>query len=366
MICLVDPALQDHDGTPSTNLGDVVIYRAISRCLTALWPGEEVCRISSHEPLQEHHYEILEAARIVFLGGSNLLSSDVLTYNQWNFANGKADYGTPRIKEAVLLGIGWWQYQDPPNAFTSEFYQRILCRQRMHSVRDRYTAGQLREAGISNVVATGCPAMWGLDGVSSHRTDRWTDDCLVMLTDYYTHPAHDDEFLRIVADHFPGKLYFFPQGTGDVAYLKSLPVFEAVPARFEILEHSLDSLSTFLRANRVTYVGTRLHGGITTLAHRVPSLILGVDNRATEMSVSFNLPVVKRGDSDNLRRWLRGHQMFEPVSVPTLDIAKWWQQFEPQASLANLLQQMEPTVEVDSTLNQLASKLRGVAYRLTN
>ncbi len=132
MICLVDPALLDHSGTLSPNLGDVVIYRAISRCFETLFPGEEIRRIASHEPLHPHHYESFAAARLTFLGGSNLISSDLLTYNQWNFASKLTDYARAELSNFILFGIGWWQYQDPPNPFTARFYRRILSRRHSH------------------------------------------------------------------------------------------------------------------------------------------------------------------------------------------------------------------------------------------
>jgi polysaccharide pyruvyl transferase WcaK-like protein len=332
VICLIDPALQDHAGTPSTNLGDVVIFRAIARCLERLFPGEEIRRISSHEPLAPHHYESLQSSRLTFLGGSNLLSSDLLEYNQWNFASGPADYERLKIDDALLFGIGWWQYQNPANAFTAGFYRRLLSPSRLHSVRDRYTAAKLREAGISNVVATGCPSMWGLDGVRSNRDSRWTDDCVVMLTDYYTNPADDETFLGIVQGHFEGTIYFFPQGTGDVAYLRTLPAFARMAHRLQILDHSLESLETLLRTHPVTYVGTRLHGGITALTHRVPSLILGVDNRATEMARDFHLPVIARKNTEGLCRWLRGDALFPDISVPQADVDRWCGQFSATLS----------------------------------
>jgi Polysaccharide pyruvyl transferase len=333
VICLIDPALQDHAGTPSMNLGDVVIYRAILRCLEGMFPGEEIRRISSHEPLQENHYKSLRDSRLTFLGGSNLLSSDLLTYNQWEFASSHADYERIEIGgEAVLFGIGWWQYQDPATPFTSAFYRRLLSGRHLHSVRDGYTTSKLREAGISNVVTTGCPSMWGLDGVLSNRAGRWTDDCVVMLTDYYQHPADDEVWLRIIQDHFQGTIFFFPQGTGDVAYLRTLPAYAGMAHRLETLDHTLESLETLLDSRPVTYVGTRLHGGIVSLTHKVPSLILGVDNRASEMARDFHLPVVARKDTEALRRWLGGDDLFADIAVPHADVQRWCDQFSAAAA----------------------------------
>jgi hypothetical protein len=363
MICLIDPALQDHTGRPSDNLGDVVIYRAIAHCFAALFPGEEVCRISSHEPLEECHYEILNAARLVFLGGSNMVSSDVLAYNQWNFTAQRADYDAPRMKNAILLGIGWWQYQDPPTPFTSAFYRRVLSGQQLHSVRDHYTQRQLSEAGIQNVVTTGCPSIWGLTGVTNHRKDRWTEDCLVMLTDYYTNPGDDDAFLRLVADHFRGNLFFFPQGTGDLEYIQTLPVFQANRGRFEILDRSLDGLTRFLAEHPVTYVGTRLHGGITAMRSRVPSLILGVDNRGLEKARSFNLPVVARTDLAKIRRWLRGQKLFEPVTVPLENVARWWSQFQPESGLTHALEVLRPKVDPPALVSRAESRVKACLRR---
>jgi hypothetical protein len=333
MLCLIDPSLQDHSGRPSDNLGDVVIFRSIARCLGLLFPGEEIRRISSHEPLQESHYEILKAARMMFLGGSNLLSSDVPTYNQWNFTAQREDYDTPGFKDAVLFGIGWWQYQHAPTAFTSDFYRRILNGSGLHSVRDSYTVVRLGEAGVPNVVSTGCPSMWSLDGVASDRARVWTEDCLATITDYYTNPCEDEQFLRLVLDHFRGTVFLFPQGTGDVDYIRTLPVFQQKSRRFHILEHSLEKLETFLDTERVAYVGTRLHGGIVALNNGVPSLILAVDNRAAEMSKDFGLPVVKRSDRASIEAWLRGQKRFPAIAVPKENILRWCGQFSSDANL---------------------------------
>lgn len=43
------------------------------------------------------------------------------------------------------------------------------------------------------------------------------------------------------------------------------------------------------------FVGTRLHAGIRVLQHKRRSIILGIDNRAPEKAIGFNLPVCPRG-----------------------------------------------------------------------
>ena len=62
------------------------------------------------------------------------------------------------------------------------------------------------------------------------------------------------------------------------------------------IDPSLDALDDLLQTESLDYVGTRLHCGIRSLQHKRRSLIIAVDNRATEMGKDFNLPVVQRND----------------------------------------------------------------------
>ena len=45
-----------------------------------------------------------------------------------------------RLRDLILLAVGWWQYQDGINDYTRLLLGRILHRTRLHSVRDAYTA----------------------------------------------------------------------------------------------------------------------------------------------------------------------------------------------------------------------------------
>ncbi len=198
----------------------------------------------------------------------------------------------------------------------------------------------MREAGIDNVVATGCPSIWCLDGFRSEAPR--SGDCLVMLTDYYMDPVDDDAFLRTVRDHFPGTIFFFPQGLGDVAYLRTLPVYASLAHRLEILDRSLDNLETLCRTHPLTYVGTRLHGGVMAMSCGVPSVILGVDNRAIEKGRDFQLPVIPRPDTATLKRWLRGEAPFPKIVVPHDLIERWGEQFGGAVPLPPLSAKSSP------------------------
>ena len=66
------------------------------------------------------------------------------------------------IKNTILLGAGWREYEKSVNLYTKYFWKTVLDKRYLHSVRDNYTKARLRKMGIGNVINTGCPTMWNL------------------------------------------------------------------------------------------------------------------------------------------------------------------------------------------------------------
>ena len=62
------------------------------------------------------------------------------------------------------------------------------------------------------------------------------------------------------------------------------------------IPNTLEAYEAALNNGGVDYVGTRLHAGIHALNHKIRSIILAVDNRATEMGRDVNLPVIQRSE----------------------------------------------------------------------
>src|SRR5690606_19316855 len=84
-----------------------------------------------------------------------------LRKSQWKV--GIKDLSVLRHK-VVLLGVGWWQYQEKPvSTYSKMMYRSLFSKRYLHAVRDNYTAQKLAEIGIKNVINTGCPTVWGLD-----------------------------------------------------------------------------------------------------------------------------------------------------------------------------------------------------------
>ncbi|WP_026223221.1 polysaccharide pyruvyl transferase family protein [Methylosarcina fibrata] len=316
-ICILDPGLEDNQGTISSNLGDLIIQEAIKKEIRKLFSNDQIISISTQSPLQAEQIDIIRECDYTFVGGTNLLSSYMNKYKQWNISIKKTFY----IKNLILFGVGWWQYQNSPNLYTKLLLNLSLSHNHIHSVRDSYTLRKLKNLGFKNVVNTGCPTMWPLAEIQpSQYCCAKASNVLVMLTDYYKNIAADKKLLEILFACYE-KVYFWPQGRKDEDYIKELnyPV--------SMLRHSLNAFNEFLLSEEeFDYVGTRLHGGIRCLTMKKRVLILAVDNRSHEISLDTNLSVYKRDDFESIVRWI--YQPVEPqLNINTDNIHKWKSQF---------------------------------------
>lgn len=314
-ICLFDPALENNKGGTSSNLGDLIIQDSVSKELRDIFPLSKIYRISTQERLglKQSVRSVLSDFR--FVGGSNLLSSKMNEYNQWRISM----CDIPRLRNVVLMGVGWWQYQEKPNKYTSLLLRNILSKKFFHSVRDRYTLEMLNSIGITNVYNTGCPTMWRLPASPTLRCEK-AANVLTMLTDYNRDHEADISLLKTLKTHYQ-TIYFWPQGRRDDDYIRKLgfPVI--------MLEHSLEALDSFLaRDIDCDYIGTRLHGGVRCLTNGRRSLILAIDNRAKEISFDSNLPVVDRRNISAIEKWIL-HSTPVNLIVQSDMIRRWKAQF---------------------------------------
>jgi polysaccharide pyruvyl transferase WcaK-like protein len=118
------------------------------------------------------------------------------------------------------------------------------------------------------------------------------------ITDYYKNPKYDRELIQIILQEY-NCVYFFPQGIGDIAYIKTI-LDEITLEKIEILERSLTAFDDLLKSTVIDYVGTRLHGGIRALQNSRRAFIIAVDNRALEISKDTQLPVTHRNNLSTL------------------------------------------------------------------
>lgn len=287
---LTDPTSHQHDGIIK-NLGDIIIKEAIIDNLNlSLQPQIEWVPIDGYSDRQKYSNKdamILAGANI--LANNPLLNTSVWKPGLRNFAIGNY---------LILFGVGWWQYQASPDFITKFFYKYWLRKDHIiHSVRDSYTEEMLRKCGIGNVVNTGCPSMWKLPEQLKFESVK-PESVVFTITDYYKNPKYDRELIQIILQEY-NCVYFFPQGIGDIAYIKTI-LDEITLEKIEILERSLTAFDDLLKSTVIDYVGTRLHGGIRALQNSRRAFIIAVDNRALEISKDTQLPVTHRNNLSTL------------------------------------------------------------------
>jgi polysaccharide pyruvyl transferase WcaK-like protein len=332
-LCILDPGIESHDGVSSSNLGDLIIQNAVNRELGALFPGVGILRYSTQKPLDRAQRKHIAACNPAIVGGTNLLSSNMsdiqpgnppganLIYRQWKISL----LDTFDLRNLILFGVGWWQYQRPPGPFTRLLLRRILSGKMLHSVRDTYTEAKLRSIGIQNVVNTGCPTMWPFAFHHPSIPTTKARNALVMFTDYLPSPETDRKLLELLASKYE-RLFLWPQGRNDADYVNTLNV------PVTMLEHSFAAFASFVNSEQsLDYIGTRLHGGIWCLLHGHRSLILEIDNRAAEIARDTGLPTAQRNNLERISRWIDGPSETH-IKLPVGNIIRWKQQFE---NLAN-------------------------------
>jgi hypothetical protein len=150
------------------------------------------------------------------------------------------------------------------------------------------------------------------------------DAVVTSLTSYRPDPDADRLILNLLRDRY-SNVMFWTQQAADLPYLRALGDYD-----FEILAPNVRAYSDRLAGQRVDYVGSRLHGGIRALQNKRRSLVISVDNRATEIGRDTGLPVLERSNLDAIRHWIDAPSPTK-IGLPTAAIAKWKAQFVADA-----------------------------------
>lgn len=301
----------------STNLGDCIIMDSIRETLFELYSDAFYVYFQTHDVISKQSYRLINQCGLRFLGGTNLLSSNMDRYNQWKITLWSSLF----MNNIILLGVGWWQYQNAPNIYTRILLSKVLSKDFFHSVRDSYTEKQLRLIGIKNVINTSCPTTWCLtkehcEDIPIHKAK----DVLLTYTEYNQKLEFDSKVFKVLAENY-NKIYFWTQQPKDYTYMKKIG-----GDRVEYLSPNLHSLNETLSLKDLDYIGTRLHAGIRALQYKKRTLILAVDNRAAEISKDINLPVINREKIDQIESWINSSYKTE-IKLPEQNIKRWKKQF---------------------------------------
>lgn len=301
----------------SSNLGDKIIIDSVENILNNVFDEPLLIHIQTHDVISRTSYSYMKASDFILLGGTNLLSSNMNSYNQWKVSL----WDTLFVKNIILLGVGWWQYQEKPNLYTKLLYKSIFSKKYIHSVRDGYTEQQLKSIGITNVINTSCPTMWKLtEEHCANIPKERSNSVLVTFTEYGQNPDFDSKLINLLKKEYK-HIYFWTQQPKDYEYMQSFCGDRAI-----YLKPNLRVLDHLLSNSKVDYLGTRLHAGIRALQFQKRSLILAVDNRATEIAKDTNLPVVNRDNLESIASWIESNYDTR-IELPQDNINKWKNQF---------------------------------------
>lgn len=333
MISIFDTTICDN------NLGNQIIMDSVNKYLHHIFPSDFFIKLPYLDNIGDEAIKYIRESEYVFLGGTNALSSEMENYKQIGIDHNNYKH----IKNIILAGVGWWQYQGAISAYTREILKHCLHANLYHSVRDSYTKDKLSTIGINNVLVTGCPTLWQFTEEHCRQIKIEKSKNVLLTFTNYSQDKSDLELLNILKSNYEN-IFVWIQGPEDLEYAQNFGV------GLNILPPNLRSLDKLLCSDiDLDYVGTRCHAGIRAIQFMRRSIIIGVDNRAIEMQKDFNLPVVSRADLSSLPGIINSR--FETrLNLPFDKIKQWVGQF--QTSNNNLI--------IDESLNKPVKKRSSV------
>ena len=271
----------------SDNCGDQIIMENCMLQLSDCMNVTTLYHVPTHRLPTGDEKKRLNIARIKILCGTNILSGHMRNYGLWKLKPDIFIY-----KETLLMGVGFDSRNELFDNYTKQFFHEILSKQFFHSVRDSFSEQMLKSMGISNVLNTACPTMWGLtsEHCASIPTEKGTD-VICTLTDYCRDKINDKAMLDILINNYES-VYLWLQGKEDYNYVCEL----GYENRVKLVSSTLKDYDCILEKTDLDYVGTRLHAGIRALDKDHRSLIVSIDNRAECISIDTGLPIIKRED----------------------------------------------------------------------
>ncbi|MGM9885644.1 MAG: polysaccharide pyruvyl transferase family protein [Lactococcus sp.] len=307
------------------NVGDEIINESVKRELSSIYQdGYQFFTVPTHDIVGRRGKLILNKSEASFVAGTNILSSRYKHFrssNGWNLRYRDAFL----VRDVILFGVGWENYQSKPS-FTNKFlYQHILNKTVIHSVRDNHTKKMLESIGITNVVNTGCPTLWRL--VPEHcKTIPHTKakKVITTVTDYRKDKAADELMLKSLNENYE-EVYIWLQGAEDEPYFDGLDA--SIIKNIKKIPGSLQKYDEYLEDPDFEFVGTRLHAGIRAMQKGRRAVIIGVDNRSIEMKRDWDLPVLERENIAQLSEYIN-HDFETKINLDFDLIEKWKAQFK--------------------------------------
>jgi len=303
----------------SRNVGDFIIIDAVKEQLHEVFPDGMFFSAITQDRMPKRTYKLNNECDYSFIGGTNILSSHMGKRKLWKLKD------TLYIDNLILMGVGWLSYQNEPDLYTKYIFKHMLHPEILHSVRDHYTEKKLISAGITNVINTGCPTTWKLTPKHcANIPQKKAENVVFTLTDYDRDIENDTLLIKILKQNYK-QVYFWPQGSSDLEYIKLLSDLTGI----QIVGGNLMSYNALLQSDiELDYIGTRLHGGIRALQQFRRTILIVIDNRAREKASDFNFQTIERTEiSDNLKTLIYS-DLPTKININLENINIWKQQFK--------------------------------------
>ena len=121
------------------------------------------------------------------------------------------------------------------------------------------------------------------------------------------------------------EVYVWLQAVEDYACLRQMDA--RVTQNLHLIQPNLRDYTALLASGGIDYVGTRLHGGIHAMNMGCRSLILAVDNRASEIAKDTKLPILPRGGNLDVMEERICSAWETQIDLPITAIRQWKNQF---------------------------------------
>lgn len=315
----------------TSNLGDEIILHCLEEQLSFFLDNCFIMRFGTHvKNLPKARYffgsqklQFAYEADFKLIMGTNLLSRDIKqTQGQWPI--GKLDCWLYDI--CIMAGVGTTLSEGTITNYSKKVYQQILRQDFYHSVRDEESKRMLEEIGFK-AVNTGCPTLWKMTPdfckqIPVHKSNR----VIFSLSGYKVQQnrERDLDLIRILRENYD-ELIFWAQTSRDEPYLDTFENVSDIPRI-----HSLKKYEDILSTGNIDYVGTRLHGGVYAMQHKVRSIIISIDHRARGFHETNNLCICERNDiPDKLADMING-EVITDIRLRQEDIDLWKAQFNKE------------------------------------
>lgn len=311
----------------SLNKGDDIIMECVRKELAQLLSDNFELNLPTHtSPF--HWYQVWRKSgrvqtyadcRLKFVGGSNILVSDLRThFPQWNINI----FNYQPLKGSILLGVGAGQGAEGNlNWYTKYIYTHLLNKEYCHSVRDERTKVYLERMGLK-AINTGCVTMWMLTpGFCAQIPTEKAEKVVFTFVSPPKRNPDDQQMIDVLLKNYE-EVYFWPQRINDFRYFKTFQNIDSI----HILPASKEAYDEYLTNNNTDYVGTRLHGGIYAMRHKRRSIIIAMDERARAINEKNHLVCVEKGNIVGLDAKINSSFKTEVV-MDFEAINRWKQQF---------------------------------------